>query len=117
MTDSRQPRKQRKFRANAPHHVKRKYLSAPLSPSLREDYGRRRFPVKTGDTVMVMRGEFKGEEGKVQEVFLDKSSLIIEGVATAKADGSDVPRPIHASNVQITKLDLSDDRRKEALER
>jgi len=36
--------------------------------------------IKTGDTVRVITGEHKGEEGKVVKVFIDKNRAIIEGV-------------------------------------
>lgn len=36
--------------------------------------------IKTGDTVRVITGEHKGEEGKVVKVFIDKNRAIVEGV-------------------------------------
>ena len=36
--------------------------------------------IKTGDTVRVISGEHKGEEGKVVKVFIDKNRTIVEGV-------------------------------------
>ena len=36
--------------------------------------------IKTGDTVRVISGEHKGEEGKVVKVFIDKNRAIVEGV-------------------------------------
>ena len=53
-----QPRKQRKFRYNAPLHIRGAFLHAPLAADLREKYGKRSFRVVTGDTVKVLRGEF-----------------------------------------------------------
>ena len=38
---SKQPRKQRKYSANAPLHLKRKLLSVNLSKELRKKYGKR----------------------------------------------------------------------------
>ncbi|HSQ01903.1 MAG TPA: 50S ribosomal protein L24, partial [Methanobacterium sp.] len=54
---STQPRKQRKFIYKAPLHIRHKLMSVTLSEELREQYGRRSLPVKTGDTVKVMRGD------------------------------------------------------------
>ena len=54
---SKQPRKQRKYRAEAPLHVKHKLVSANLSKELRKKYGRRSFPLRKGDTVLVKREE------------------------------------------------------------
>jgi large subunit ribosomal protein L24 len=36
--------------------------------------------IKTGDTVKVIAGEHKGEEGKVVKVFIEKNRAIVEGV-------------------------------------
>jgi len=63
---SKQPRKQRKYRANAPLHIKRKFMSANLAKELRKRYGNRSFPLKKGDSIKIMRGEFKGKTGKIE---------------------------------------------------
>ena len=115
LTKSKQPRKQRKARFNAPLHIRRKFLSAPLDDALREKFGRRSFPIRKGDTVRIMRGDFKGHEGKVLSVDLKRERITVEGVVVARADLSEVPRPIHPSNVKIIKLDLKDKRREAAL--
>ena len=109
-------RVQRKAQANAPAHVKRKMLSAHLSKDLAEKYGKRTARVCVGDTVAVLRGEddVRGTEGKVVEVFT-KTGVSIEGVTIKQADGTAVARPIHASNLVITKLNLEDSLRAEAL--
>jgi len=108
---SSQPRKQRKYRYNAPLHIKHKFLGAMLSLELRKEYGIKTIPVRTGDTVKVMRGEFKGIEGKVLSVNLKKTTISVEGVTVPKVDGTEVQRPIHPSNVMITKLDTKDELR------
>ncbi len=112
---STQPRKQRKSRYNAPNHVKGRFLSAPLSGDLREKYGKRQARVVKGDTVRVLRGDFAGHEGLVDGVDTGRSVLFVHGVTVAKADGTEVPRPVHASNVSITKLNLEDPLRKKRL--
>ncbi|WP_254545274.1 50S ribosomal protein L24 [Halomarina pelagica] len=106
---TRQPRKQRNRRANAPLHERHKQVRAPLSPELREEYGRRSVRVNAGDTVEVLRGDFAGEEGEVQTVDLRRAVIHVEGVTLEKADGEDVPRPLDASNVRVTDLDLDDE--------
>jgi len=111
MISSSKPSKQRKFRARAPHHTRRKFLSAHLSDELRKEYGRRSVPVRVGDTVRVLRGDFRGTEAKVEAVDYKNIAIVVDGVSVLKADGTEVPRPIHPSNVIITKLDLSDERR------
>jgi large subunit ribosomal protein L24 len=56
-------------------------------------------------------------EGKVELVDLKRGTIIVEGVSVAKADGTEVPRPVQPSNVMITKLELDDDIRKLTLNR
>ena len=110
------PSRQRKALYQAPLHVRRKLLSANLSPELRSKYFIRSLPVRKGDTVRVIRGAYKGVEGKVRRVDLKKLRVYIEGVTVEKADGTTVHVPIHPSNLMITKLDLSDKWRAKRLE-
>ncbi len=109
--ESIQPRKQRKARYNAPAHLRGKFLSAPLSPALRTEYKRRTLRVVKGDTVKLLRGDAAGTEGLVDEVHAGRSKLIVQGISIPKADGTEVPRPVDPSNVQITKLNLKDPKR------
>lgn len=113
---SRQPRKQRKLLYTAPLHKRRKWIAAHLADDLILKYRRRSLPVIKGDTVKVMRGDFKGHVGKVRSVDTKKGRLEVEGVIITKVDGKKVPRPVHASNVVITKLNLTDPWRRKKLE-
>ncbi|RLJ05361.1 MAG: 50S ribosomal protein L24 [Candidatus Aenigmatarchaeota archaeon] len=114
---SKQPRKQRKYRYNAPLHIRRKFVSAHLSPELRERFGKRSFPLRKGDEVKVMRGEFRGFKGVVERVNLRDLKIYIEDLKVKKADGSEVLKPLRSSNLMIVKLNLDDKKRLEALER
>ena len=114
---SKQPRKQRKRIYRAKLHQKHKFLHATLSPELRKKYGKRAVRVVKGDTVKVMRGDFKGHEGKVERVDMKKLVIYVEGVTVAKADGTEVLRPVYPSNVMITKLNLDDKKREEIIRR
>lgn len=116
-TKSKKPSKQRKAIFEAPLHKRHKLMSAPLSPELRKTYNRRSFPVRKGDTILIMRGDFAGVEGKVLDVNLKNMRITVEGATRKKADGSTIYVPIHPSKVMITKLDLSDEGRRRALER
>ena len=113
---SKQPRKQRTQQENAPLHKRHKQLRATLDEDLREEYGTRRVRVVAGDTVEVMRGDFAEEEGEVVQVNLKDATVHVEDVTLEAADGEEVPRPLDTSNLRVTKLDLSDDRRAERLE-
>jgi large subunit ribosomal protein L24 len=113
---TRQPRKQRNETQNAPLHQRHKQVRATLSDELREEYGRRNVRVNAGDTVEVLRGDFAGTEAEVVEVDLDAAAIYVEDVTVEKADGEESPRPLDASNVRVTDLDLEDDRREARLE-
>ncbi|WP_373057120.1 50S ribosomal protein L24 [Zunongwangia sp. H14] len=68
--------------------------------------------IKSGDTVRVIAGEHKGQEGKVQKVLLDKNKAIVEGVneiskhekpSAANPQGGIKKKeaPIHISNLSL----------------
>lgn len=114
---SKQPRKQRKYVANAPLHIKQKLISANLSKPLREKYGKRNIPVRKGDKVKIMIGEFKGKTGNVLGVNRVKLKVNIEGIYRTKKDGSKIAVWMNTSNIQIQELTLEDKKRKESLER
>ena len=109
--ESKQPRKQRKYLANAPLHLRRKFVSVNLSKELRKKYGKRNIPARKGDEVKIMRGKFKGKQGKVSEVKLKKSKIIVEGIQIKKQDGSKTNIKLQPSNLMITELNLSDKKR------
>ncbi|MCD6591133.1 MAG: 50S ribosomal protein L24 [Candidatus Aenigmarchaeota archaeon] len=114
---SKQPRKQRKYRYNAPLHIKHKFVSVHLSEVLRKRFGRRSLPVRKGDEVKVTRGESKGFKGKVERVDLQKSKIYIEGLTVKKVDGSEVLKPVDPSNLMITEAKMDDKRRQMIIER
>ncbi|MBI4021505.1 MAG: 50S ribosomal protein L24 [Candidatus Aenigmarchaeota archaeon] len=109
---SKQPRKQRKFRYQAPLHVRRRFLAAHLAPALRASTGKRSLPLRKGDEVQVMRGDHGGKKGIVDAVDLGKARVTVESVKRKKADGSEVHIPLQPSNLLITKLHSDDKRRK-----
>jgi large subunit ribosomal protein L24 len=111
------PRNQRREMYNAPQHKKRKWIASHLEENLLLKYDKRSVPVIKGDTVRIMRGSFKGHEEKIANVNTRKRNLEIEGITMAKADGKKIAKPIHASNVIITKLNLVDKWRRKKLER
>jgi large subunit ribosomal protein L24 len=101
---SKQPRKQRKYRANAPLHIRKKFVSVALSKPLRKTQGKRNIPVKKGDKVKIMRGKFKGKTGKVLSVDLKYSRIVVENIQVTKQDGSKANYKLQPSNLQITEM-------------
>ena len=108
---SKQPRKQRKALYNAPAHARGKHLSATLSKDLRADLGKRSLPLRSGDKVRVLRGDFKGHEGEVLSVDYASYKVTIEEVTLSKPDGTAVFLPVDPSNLMIIDANTKDDRR------
>jgi len=108
---SKKKRKQRKYLANAPIDIRRKFLSANLSKELRKKYGRRSFPLRKGDNVKVLRGKFKGKTGKINVINLKKLKVAVEGVQLTKKDGTKTNVMLHPSKLQIIELNLEDKKR------
>ncbi|KAG9073209.1 60S ribosomal protein L26B [Linnemannia hyalina] len=108
-------RKSRKAHFSAPSDLRRKIMSASLSKELREKHSTlisaRSLPIRKDDEVMVVRGSFKGREGKVVQVYRRKWVIHIERVNREKANGAAVPVGIHPSKVVITKVHMDKDRK------
>lgn len=114
---SKQPRKQRKYRAKAPLHLRNKMVSVHLSKELKTKYGKRNVPVRKGDKVKVLRGQFKGRSGEVERVDLKKIKVYVQGMDNVRKDGGKVPYPISPSNLMIVDLKIEDKKRKASVER
>lgn len=115
---SSQPRKVRKKMVySLPLHRRSKVMVAPLSRELRGKLGLKRVRVRKGDRVLIVRGSYKGHEGRVVHVDVKKGRIYVEGAVLRKSDGTEVPYPIHPSKVQVVELDLSDPRRREEIEK
>ena len=97
-------------------HELDKMLGAALADELREQYKKSTMRVIKGDSVMVVRGEYKGRGGKVEDVDTERGTLHIEGMQREKIRGGQVKVPIHSSNVKITALNLQDKRRSNKLQ-
>ena len=114
---SKQPRKQRKYTANAPLHTRHKFLSSHLSKQLREKYGKRSLPLRKGDEVLIMRGSFKKKKAKVAGVDLKKTRVTLENFQRAKKDGTKVNVFFAPRALQIITLTLDDKKRISVLEK
>ena len=93
-------------------------FGSPLSKELQEKYKRRSIRPREGDSVRIIRGEFKDIEGKITEVLPKDGTLTVEGVTREKQKGGRAaPIPIDASNVVVTSVLLDDKFRRGKLER
>jgi len=111
------PTKQRKRLYDAPAHMRHKLLAAHLSSQLRASHGVKNLPVRSGDTIRVVRGDHKGVEGKITRVNMKKYRIYVDGLTREKVDGTTISVPIHPSKVMIVNLNLDDKWRKKILER
>ncbi len=114
---SKQVRKQRKYRFEAPLHLSHHLVSATLSKELRKKYARRSIPLRKGDKVKIMRGSFFDKEGKVSSVDLKRKRIMIEGIQRTKKDGSKISVVFDPSNLMIKELALEDKERVKSLEK
>src|SRR2546427_4469096 len=82
-------------------------LSARLSDDLTARHKVRRIPLRTGDTVRIMRGEFADLVGKVEKVEYSTGGAFVEGMPREKAAGISSKLPVHSSKALIPTLNLS----------
>jgi large subunit ribosomal protein L24 len=112
------PKKQRKFVAKAPLHIRHKLVAAHLSKELRLKHKKRAFPVRRGDKVKIMVGKYRGVIGDVTKVDMRRYRIYVKGAEVRKKEGApSVNYPLHPSNLQIITLNTDDKRRMKALER
>jgi large subunit ribosomal protein L24 len=113
---STQRRKQRKYRMNAPFHIKQKFTAIPLSKDLKKKFKKKSMTARKGYQIKIMRGQFKKQTGKIVEVNLKDTKVHVEGIQQVKRDGTKAFYPIHPSNLQIIEMSLEDKKLKKKLE-
>jgi len=111
------PGKQRKALFNAPLHKKQKLVHAHLTKELRKQYRKRNLGIRKGDEVKILRGDFKGKNGKVTRVALKDVSIYVDGMKRKKTTGEDVEVAFHPSNIMITNLSMDDAKRKKIIQK
>ena len=80
-------------------------------------YGKRNVPVRKGDKVKILRGQFRKKDGKIERVDKKKNKILITGIELVKKDGSKVLQPTDPSNLMIIELNLDDKKRKAKVEK
>merc|ERR1712005_22887 len=68
-------------------------------------------PIRKDDEVQVVRGTYKGREGKVVASYRKKWVIHIERITREKTNGATVNVGIDPSKVIVTKLKIDKDRR------
>jgi len=92
----------------ASFHTRSKQLGSQLSEDLRKKYGKKSVRVIKGDSIKIVRGEFKGVDGKISKVLTKKNSVSVEGVKKEKTKGEKFDVYIHTSNLLVTDLNTDD---------
>ncbi len=92
----------------ATFQTKSKQLGSSLSKDLRKKYKKRSVRAIEGDSITILRGEFRGVEGKISKVSTQKNSVAIEGVKKEKTKGDKFDVYIHTSNLMVTSLSTDD---------
>ncbi|MEX0861533.1 50S ribosomal protein L24 [Nitrosopumilus sp.] len=92
----------------ATFQTKSKQVASPLSKELHKKYGKRSVRVIEGDSVKILRGEFKGVDGKISKISTQKNSVAIDGVKKEKTKGDKFDVYIHTSNLIVTSLNTND---------
>ena len=113
---SKKPKKQRKYRLEAPLHTKQKFTHSHLSKDLRGKYGKRNISLRKGDKVKIMRGKFRKQEGKVSRIDLRKTRVFVGGIESTKKDGTKRQIPLNPSNLMVVELNMDDKLRQKFLE-
>ena len=92
----------------ATYHTKSKQLGSALSKDLQKKYGKRSVRVAEGDSVKIIRGEFKGVDGKISKISTQKNSVAIEGIKKEQTRGEKYDVYIHTSDLIVTSLNSDD---------
>ncbi|PIT84392.1 50S ribosomal protein L24 [Candidatus Micrarchaeota archaeon CG10_big_fil_rev_8_21_14_0_10_45_29] len=112
-TKTKQPRKQRKMRANAPMHVRKKLMHVHVSKALRQKNGSKRSVlVKKGDKIKVLCGSNKGKTGIVMEADYKDLMVYVEGIVRRNSKAAEKLVPIRPSIIEIIDGDFSSPSRK-----
>ena len=92
----------------ATFQTRSKQLGSQLSKDLQKKYSKKSVRAVEGDTITILRGEFKGVSGKITKISKEKTSVTVEGVKKEKTKGDKFDVYIHTSNVVVTSLNTSD---------
>lgn len=111
MNGTTNPGKQRKAVYEADLRLQGANMAAHLTKELRTKHHVRSAPVRVGDTVKVMRGDYVGKTGNVNQVDRKRNKVYIQGVMRKKTDGKEAFLAFRPSNIMITAVDAKDKKR------
>ena len=86
-------------------------MGAHLSKELRTSHKTRSLAVRVGDTVKIMRGDWKGKSGEVTKVNYVRNRVFVKGITHKRATGKEAFIGFRPSNLMITALEGKEKRR------
>lgn len=86
-------------------------MSSKLDKNLRKDYDVKTIPLRKGDEVKITRGNHKGKIGNIVQISRKGIFLYVNTVTFKKMKGDEAYSPIHPSNVEVSKLVLTRERK------
>ncbi len=102
------PGKNRQTVYNADIRQKRILMAAHVSKDMRGKTGTRSLAVRVGDTVKIMRGDYKGKTGNINQVDHTRNKVFVAGIMRKKTDGKEAFIAFRPSNVLITGMESKD---------
>ena len=107
-------RKSRKEYYEKPLHLRKKDVKIHLSKELKEKLktNKRNVVARKGDRVKIIRGKYKGNNGKIIKVSYKERKIYVEGIAHQTARGIEKAIPLEPSNAILLELNLNDNRKK-----
>lgn len=107
------PDTERKKRYHAKLHKKRDFLHVHIAKELRKSMKSKKRSVlaRKGDSVKVMRGSFKGKNGKISSINTLRCKIFIEGFNRKTLRGKEVPVPFEPSNLLLVGAEMSQSRK------
>ncbi|MEK6820832.1 MAG: 50S ribosomal protein L24 [archaeon] len=108
---SKNPAKQRLAIYEADIRQRKALMSVHLSKELHTKHGKRQTTVRVGDTVKILRGDYHGKTGTVQQVDHNRTKVFIQGIMHKKTDGKEAFIAFQPSNLMLTSVDTKDKKR------
>ena len=92
-------------------HTRSKTIAGHLNEKLRKELGTRSISLRKGDVVEIVRGSFKGKEGKITKVERGIGKIFIEKVIRKKSDGTEFEVAIDPSKIVVVGIEKGDKKR------
>lgn len=111
ITTTKNPNKQRIRVFHAGQRSRHAMMSAHLSKELRKTHKQRSAPLRVGDTVKIVRGDWKSRSGEITQVDYTRNKAFVKGINRKQVSGKEAFIAFRPSNLVIITLDTKDKRR------